>query len=165
MSIKTKILQIWQNTDIFPILIKLKCLFFNPVNDIPLSQLDEEQLNAVLESLSTNIPLKIAAPKISNESFWKRMTVSRWKNIDVTRHGNNWKRAFFERHLEQTIEEFVPGKTSVSVINEVLEHSAPYVQRLNIKEMLPPKRPAQPKDVRFSSLILTFKYKMVNRQI
>ncbi|KAM7538997.1 hypothetical protein Aperf_G00000056973 [Anoplocephala perfoliata] len=65
------------------------------------------------------------------------MTLSRWPVVDVVHHGNSWKRAFFEKYLEQTIHEYVPGHTYPIWIDEALEFGAPYIQRIDVREMLP----------------------------
>lgn len=94
-------------------------------------------MRRVIDALSTDIPLKVVSPAISDESFWQRMTLCRWPVVDVVRHGNSWKRAFFEKYLEQTIHEYVPGHTYPIWIDEALEFGAPYIQRIDIREMLP----------------------------
>lgn len=81
------------------------------------------------------------------------MTLSRWQVVDIARHGNSWKRAFFEKHVEQTIEEFIPGDTAPVSVEETLEYAAPYVHCIEIKEMLPPKWQSKPKDVRVYGII------------
>ncbi|KAM3186704.1 hypothetical protein ACTXT7_003782 [Hymenolepis weldensis] len=111
-----------------------------------ISYLNKDQLQHVLEALPTSIPLKVAASAISDGFFWKRMTLSRWQFVDIARHGNSWKRAFFEKHVEQTIEEFIPGDTAPVSVAETLEYAAPYIHCIEIKEMLPPTWQSKSKD-------------------
>ncbi|VDM16713.1 unnamed protein product [Hydatigera taeniaeformis] len=105
-----------------------------------LPHLNKEQLQRVLDALPTDIPLKVVAPTISDEAFWQRMSLSRWPVIDVVKHGNSWKRAFFENYLEQMIHEYVPDQTYPVWIEEALQFGAAYVRRLDIKELLPPEK-------------------------
>ena len=102
-----------------------------------LPYLNKDQLQRVLNALPTDIPLKVVANAISDEGFWQRMTLSRWPVVDVVKHGNSWKRAFFEKYLEQIIHEYVPGHTYSVWIEEALELGAPFIRRLDIREMLP----------------------------
>ncbi|VDN11858.1 unnamed protein product [Dibothriocephalus latus] len=74
------------------------------------------------------------------DPFWKRCCLSRWPVVDVIKHGNSWKRAFFEKRLEEMIQQYIPGETYPVWIEEALEFAAPFVKRLDIKEMLPPVR-------------------------
>nr|CDS31509.1 hypothetical transcript [Hymenolepis microstoma] len=108
--------------------------------------LNKDQLKQVLDTLPTTIPLKVAASAISDGPYWKRMALSRWKVVDIARHGNSWKRAFFEKHMEQTIEEFIPGDTAPISVDETLEYAATYVQSIEIKEMRPPTRESKLKE-------------------
>ncbi|VDO04467.1 unnamed protein product [Rodentolepis nana] len=108
--------------------------------------LNKDQLKQVLDTLPTTIPLKVAASAISDGPFWKRMALSRWKVVDIARHGNSWKRAFFEKHVEQTIEEFIPGDTAPSSVDETLDYAANYIQSIKIKEMLPPTKDSKLKE-------------------
>ncbi len=124
-------------------------MFVDNYSALPI--LTREQKRLVLDALPVDIPLKVIAHTISDEIFWQRMCLSRWPVVDVIKHDNSWKQAFFEKHLEQMIHEYVPGQTYPVWIEEALEFGAPYVRRLDIKEMLPPvkdKKDDKPKEVR-----------------
>ncbi|VDD74543.1 unnamed protein product [Mesocestoides corti] len=103
-----------------------------------LPYLTDDQKRFVLDSIPTDIPLKVIAHTIRDELFWKRICLSRWPVVDVIKHDNSWKQAFFEKQLEQMIHEYVPGQTYCVWIEEALQFAAPYVRRIDIKEMLPP---------------------------
>ncbi|KAL7056801.1 hypothetical protein AAHC03_019219 [Spirometra sp. Aus1] len=105
-----------------------------------LPYLDREQRRYVLDTISVDTPLKVTAFLIPEDPFWKRCCLSRWPVVDVIKHGNSWKRAFFEKRLEEMIQQYIPGETYPVWIEEALEFAAPFVKRLDIKEMLPPVR-------------------------
>lgn len=92
----------------------------------------------ILEKINVSLPLKITAHTIEEESYWKRTCKAKYNACDVTMHGGNWKRMYFEKYLQMVIENFVPEKTDPDVITEALNMSAKYVKKLEIKQLLPP---------------------------
>ncbi|KAK3542468.1 hypothetical protein QTP86_025875 [Hemibagrus guttatus] len=98
---------------------------------------------SVLEKLPPTLPLTITANLISDEGYWKRCCQSRWKVCDASEYGNSWKRMFFERHLKNIIEHFVPDVTDNKTVLEIVPLCRDYVKRLRISQLLPPvKEPA-----------------------
>ena len=55
--------------------------------------------------------VSITADLISEESYWERCCRARWSLCDVSCHDKLWKRMFFERHVEELVEQFVPEKS------------------------------------------------------
>ena len=92
----------------------------------------------VLEKIDTSIPLDVTAHLVEDEGYWKRCCKSRWQVCDVSIYGGSWKRMFFERHLENLIETFIPDSTDEDLIANALNLSSRYVKRLNIRQLLPP---------------------------
>ncbi|XP_019647867.1 PREDICTED: T-complex-associated testis-expressed protein 1-like [Branchiostoma belcheri] len=91
-----------------------------------------------LEKISTNIPLKVTAHLISDEGYWQRCCKARWEICDVSQYGGSWKRMYFERNLEHIIEHFVPERSNMDIVTDVLPLSGEYIKKLNIKQLLPP---------------------------
>ncbi|XP_072031819.1 dynein regulatory complex subunit 5-like isoform X2 [Amphiura filiformis] len=109
-------------------------------------KLDELQVKykaKVLEKISVNLPLKIVAHLVSDEGYWQRRCKASWHVCDVSKFGHSWKRMFFERHLENIIEHFVPETTELDELKETLPLASPYVQRMDIKQLLPPVKEEQ----------------------
>lgn len=46
---------------------------------------------------------RVTSNLVSDESYWTRCCKSRWEVCDVAKHGNSWKRMYFERNLEGTV--------------------------------------------------------------
>ncbi|XP_029442479.1 dynein regulatory complex subunit 5 [Rhinatrema bivittatum] len=92
----------------------------------------------VLQKLSTSLPLSVTANLISDEGYWQRCCTKRWEICDTSSYGGSWKRMFFERHLENIIEHFIPGVTDLGVIRSALPLCKQYVKKLNITQLLPP---------------------------
>lgn len=92
----------------------------------------------VLEKLDTKIPLKVTAKLIEDEGYWKRCCKDRWEICDVSAYGDSWKRMYFEKNLENIIENFVPETSESNELFETLNLSANYIQKVEIKQLLPP---------------------------
>ncbi|KAF5898632.1 E3 ubiquitin-protein ligase RNF8 isoform X1 [Clarias magur] len=92
----------------------------------------------VLEKLPPSLPLSLTANLISDEGFWKRCCQSRWTVCDVSEYDDSWKRMFFERHLENIIEHFIPDVTDIQEVLELVPLCRDYVKRLKITQLLPP---------------------------
>ncbi|KAF5398268.1 T-complex-associated testis-expressed protein 1 [Paragonimus heterotremus] len=108
--------------------------------------LDDRQKRILLDSLAPDMPLKVTAHVIGEDPYWTRCCHQRWPIIDLSRHGGSWKQAFFERILEETIETFVPGHTYAPRLDECVTFAAPYVHRLDIRQLLPPLKQQHSKD-------------------
>ncbi|KAM5165545.1 dynein regulatory complex subunit 5 [Mantella aurantiaca] len=94
----------------------------------------------VLDALSTSLPLPVMANLIGYEDYWRRCCAERWPVCDVSRYGSSWKRLFFERHLENLIERFIPEVTETRGVRQAAELGADYVKRLEVQQLLPPVR-------------------------
>jgi len=102
---------------------------------------DELPLNfrkKVLQQIPTNIPLNLAATLIDEESYWERCCKAKWRVNDVSRHGNSWKRLFFEKEIKEIIEKFVPNRTDMTKLQEILRLGGKYIVKLDIQQLLPP---------------------------
>ncbi|XP_074093170.1 dynein regulatory complex subunit 5 [Macrotis lagotis] len=103
-----------------------------------LTELQPEQQRKVLDRLSPDLSLKVVANLISDESYWKRRCNQRWSVGHVEKYGNNWKRMFFERHLQELLKVFIPGTTDPNVILDLIPLCQDYVVRLQVDQFLPP---------------------------
>lgn len=92
----------------------------------------------VLQQIPTTLPLNITSNLVSQEDYWERCCKAKWRVNDVSKYGNSWKRMYFERELKAIIENFVPNRTDVAKINEILRLGAAYIIKLDIQQLLPP---------------------------
>ncbi|XP_062324347.1 dynein regulatory complex subunit 5 [Osmerus eperlanus] len=97
----------------------------------------------VLERLSPSLPLCVTANLISDDGYWKRCCTLRWGLCDVSEYSQSWKRMFFERHLENLIELFIPDATDPKTVLNMIPLCRTYVRRLNISQLLPPIKEPQ----------------------
>ncbi|KAI5090711.1 T-complex-associated testis-expressed protein 1 isoform X2 [Silurus meridionalis] len=106
----------------------------NPI----LEELPPKHKASVLLKLPTTLPLTTTANLISDEDYWKRCCLKRWRLCDVSEYGNSWKRMFFECHLENIIEHYVPDVTDNNSVLELVPLCRDFVKRLRISQLLPP---------------------------
>lgn len=92
----------------------------------------------VQKRLSTSLPLHITANLIGDGVYWRRCCEQRWNFCDVSCYGHSWKRMFFERHVADVIEFFVPGVTNLAAILDMVPLCKNYIKRLSITQLLPP---------------------------
>ncbi len=71
----------------------------------PLGSLDADCVQQVVDNLSVDLPLEVAAVMIAGEGYWQRRAAVRWKNCDTLPHGNSWKQLYMERNLQEAIEQ------------------------------------------------------------
>ncbi|XP_077567215.1 dynein regulatory complex subunit 5 [Stigmatopora nigra] len=116
----------------------LECIVSN-FEDTPIyDELTPRQKDFVQEKLSPSLPLTVTANLVSDGAYWRRCCEQRWDICDVSNYDHSWKRMFFERHLENIIEQFIPETTSSKIVNDEIPLCEAYVKRLNISQMLPP---------------------------
>ncbi|CAF1278297.1 unnamed protein product [Rotaria magnacalcarata] len=101
-------------------------------------QLLDKHRNQLLKSLPTTVPLKVTAPLIEDETYWQKCCKEKWPICDIKLYGNSWKRFYFEKHIEEIIENFIPAQTDVKQLFDYVNLGAQYVKRLDIKQLLPP---------------------------
>ncbi|VDO54983.1 unnamed protein product [Schistosoma margrebowiei] len=108
-------------------------------NPIPFMYMNEKQKRRLLDTLPPNLSLKVISHIIDdNDPYWMRCCYAKWPIIDITQYDGSWKRAYFERLLEEIIETFIPGTTYTCRLKECVHYAAPYIQRLIIRQLLPP---------------------------
>ncbi|KAM4600977.1 LOW QUALITY PROTEIN: dynein regulatory complex subunit 5 [Polymixia lowei] len=100
-------------------------------------------IDYVLERLSPSLPLDVTANLISDEGYWKRCCMQRWDLCDVSQYGHSWKQMFFERHIENLIELFIPDVTDPKTVLDMVPLCKNYVKRLDISQLLPPIKEPQ----------------------
>lgn len=97
----------------------------------------------VIAGISTDLPLNIAGPLIPDPEYWKRRAKSKFKLASVRDHGHSWKRLFFELHIQNQIESFVPSRDSVTMearlkaLHFQLAISSPFIQCLTLRQLQP----------------------------
>jgi hypothetical protein len=84
-------------------------------------ELLDKHRDQLLKSLPTNVPLKVTAPLIEDESYWQKCCKEKWPICDIKQYDNSWKRFYFEKNIEDIIENFVPAKTDMKQLFEYID--------------------------------------------
>ena len=77
-----------------------------------------------------NVVGSVTGPLIEEESFWERCCKARWDLCDVSCYNNCWKKMYFERHLEETLEKFVPPDFSSSMHGDSMKEVRKLIQEI-----------------------------------
>jgi hypothetical protein len=87
----------------------------------------------------SRVDLPTAARFIAAEPFWRRLATARWPLADPSRHGNSWKRAFVERHLNELLERYFPSADGLNLASLLREAAAlrPFVHCVATTQLLP----------------------------
>lgn len=101
------------------------------------------------ERLSTSLPLHVTANLIGDGVYWKRCCKQRWDLCDVSHYGHSWKRMFFERHMENVIELFIPDVTDLETVLELVPLCDNNIKRLDISQLLPPIQVLQKEEEKY----------------
>ncbi|KAM9704516.1 dynein regulatory complex subunit 5 [Menidia menidia] len=118
--------------------ICLQCIV-NNFKELPIfEELRPVEKDFIQERLSPSLPLHVTAKVVPDGVYWKRCCQQRWDNCDVSRYEYSWKRMFFERHLENVVELFVPGVTEPQTVLDTVRVCKDHVKRLEISQLLPP---------------------------
>lgn len=75
------------------------------------NELLDKHRNQLLKSLPTSVPLKVTAPLIEDEGYWEKCCKEKWPVCDIKQYDNSWKRFYFEKHIEEIVENFIPAQT------------------------------------------------------
>ncbi|XP_077366510.1 dynein regulatory complex subunit 5 [Festucalex cinctus] len=121
----------------------LECIVRNFEETPIYEELSPSQRDFVQERLSTSLPLPVTANLIEDGVYWRRCCEQRWDICDVSHYDHSWKRMFFERHLENIIENFIPETTALKLVADEIPLCEAYVRRLVITQMLPPIKEAK----------------------
>jgi hypothetical protein len=85
------------------------------------NELLDKHRGQLLKSLPTSVPLKVTAPLIEDEKYWEKCCKEKWPVCDIKQYDNSWKRFYFEKNIEEIIENFVPGQTDMKPLLEYLD--------------------------------------------
>ncbi|KAM4522018.1 dynein regulatory complex subunit 5 [Odontesthes bonariensis] len=123
--------------------ICLQCIVNNFEERPTFEELPPIQKDLIQERLSPSLPLHVTANLVPDGVYWKRCCKQRWDLCDVSHYGHSWKRMFFERHLENIIELFIPDVTQPKTVLNMVQLCKNYVKRLDIAQLLPPIKEPQ----------------------
>jgi hypothetical protein len=84
-------------------------------------ELIDKHREQLLKTLPTRVPLKVTAPLIDDETYWQRCCKEKWSICDIALYDHSWKRFYFEKNIEEIIENFIPAKTDTKKLFEYVD--------------------------------------------
>ena len=97
----------------------------------------QKERSTVMSRLDLNLDLNLAL-LVGCDDYWKRRALIRWPIVNISDYGNSYKRLFFEKHFEETIEQFVPDRNDVDELEKVVSLVKNQVVRVKLSQLLPP---------------------------
>lgn len=69
------------------------------------------QMAEITRQLSTNLSPLVGARHVYNENYWKRCCIEKygWHNCNLSEHGFLWKQMYFEKLLQEKLEQLDPN--------------------------------------------------------
>lgn len=95
------------------------------------------QMNEITKLLSTNMSPIVGARYIHNESYWKRCCVDKygWHNCHLHEHNLLWKQLYFEKLLQEKLEDFDAVTEDVEEIYELIDAAMDYIFSLVFRQL------------------------------
>lgn len=84
--------------------------------------------------IPTDLPLNVSAPLIDSEIYWKRCAADLFQTVVPADHGNSWKQLFFEKTVEEALENFDGSEQAHTALSRLLETSSELVYKLKIRQ-------------------------------
>mmetsp|Transcript_24485 Transcript_24485/g.62214 ORF Transcript_24485/g.62214 Transcript_24485/m.62214 type:complete len:392 (-) Transcript_24485:328-1503(-) len=113
----------------------VKVVAGNFENDPNFGRLPDKYIKKVTDVLPLDLPLELVGMLINDEEYWKRRCNARWKNTEVTAHGNSFKQMYFERNLQDAIEQYDPATSSEGDLRRLMTYSRRFVQTLTLRQL------------------------------
>jgi hypothetical protein len=120
--------------------LKSKCIRVIVENFVtrPLKEvIPPEQMAEITSQLPLNLPPEIGARYIYNENYWKRCCVEKygWQNCRLAEHGFMWKQMYFEKLVQERLEEFDTASESVEILYDLMEAAMDYIFTLTFRQL------------------------------
>lgn len=95
-----------------------------------------EDMRRITDALPVDVDPKITAVHVFDENYWKRCCISKfgWENCELIEHGLTWKQLYFEKLLQEKLEDFAPDGDRDELF-DFLEACQDYIFTLTIREL------------------------------
>lgn len=84
--------------------------------------------------IPTDLPLNVSAPLIDSEVYWKRCAADLFQTCVPSDHGHSWKQLFFEKTVEEALENFDGSEQALTALKRLLATSSELVYKLKIRQ-------------------------------
>ncbi len=96
-----------------------------------------EQMAEITSQLPVMIPPIVGARYIYNENYWKRCCIERygWQNCNLDEHGLLWKQMYFEKLLQEKLEDFDPLTEEIEEIYDLIDACGDYIFTVSFNQL------------------------------
>mmetsp|Transcript_31260 Transcript_31260/g.40085 ORF Transcript_31260/g.40085 Transcript_31260/m.40085 type:complete len:436 (+) Transcript_31260:106-1413(+) len=101
-------------------------------------ELPAENLRDITSKLPLELDPKIGALYVFDENYWKNRCIKMfgWPNCQIVEHGCTWKQLFFERHVQERLENYSSQDEPFENLLHHLQACQDYVFTLTSTQML-----------------------------
>ncbi len=104
--------------------------YFDLLETPNLEKIPEKYLSRVLSTVSTEIPLAVAATAIPDMmtlngpqelNYWRRRAMKHFSHCDPSKHDHSWKQLYFERHVAKLLEFHIPNDQDNQYMSKAMQ--------------------------------------------
>jgi hypothetical protein len=105
----------------------------NPVTEV----IPPAQMAEITAKLPSDLPPVVGAKYVYNEAYWKRCCVDKfgWHNCELNEHGLLWKQVFFEKLIQEKLEDFDPQSESTEDLYELVDSCMDYIFTITFRQL------------------------------
>ena len=94
------------------------------------------QMAEITRQLSVNLSPLVGARHVYNENYWKRCCVEKfgWHNCHLSEHGFLWKQLYFEKLLQEKLEQFDPQE-DINGLYELVDACMDYIFCIKYRQL------------------------------
>jgi hypothetical protein len=91
----------------------------------------------IVKSLPSGLRPIIGAKYIFNESYWKRCCVEKygWHNCNLAEHNLLWKQLYFEKLMQEKLEDFDPLTDNIEYLYELIDSCMDYIFTITFRQL------------------------------
>eukprot|EP01041_Mallomonas_annulata_P001682 gene1682-3254_t len=95
------------------------------------------QMALITRQLSTDIQPTVGAKYVYDENFWKRCCVEKygWHNCHLAEHGLLWKQMYFEKYVQERLEDFDPVTENIDDLYDLLDACMDYIFTITFRQL------------------------------
>jgi hypothetical protein len=105
----------------------------NPITEV----IPPAQMAEITAKLPSDLPPVVGAKYVYNEAYWKRCCVDKfgWHNCELVEHGLLWKQVFFEKLVQEKLEDFDPQTESTEDLYELIDACMDYIFTITFRQL------------------------------
>ena len=105
----------------------------NPVTEV----IPPAQMAEITAKLPSDLSPVVGAKYVYNEAYWKRCCVDKfgWHKCELSEHGLLWKQVYFEKLMQERLEDFNPPSDSIHDLEELVVACMDYIFTITFRQL------------------------------